>query len=364
RPRPASARGHLAGPGARRPARTARAASDGPARAAVLRALQRLGVLQRTDPGASGESRARPVARQRRRLRRRPWRCDPPGAARLRPVCRRGGAAALRRRVDGRVPGRARGQGLRRRRPGRARRPRRALRAGGRPVSAARDPYLDQPLHGVHAIEASAGTGKTFTLATLLARLVLERGLRVGEILAVTFTEAATQELRARVRRRLVLAADLAAGFATGESPETELMRALIEAHLARGDESAEALRRRLRRAAEDIDLSAIFTIHGFCARVLREHALESGQGFDPPDLLTSQADLYAAIAADLWRAHALDADSVDDLWALWPQGPQALAKDLPPLVREEVLLPGPPDALPDPGPMLQAAAKTFAEAA
>ena len=55
----------------------------------------------------------------------------------------------------------------------------------------ARDPYLDLPLDGVQLIEASAGTGKTFTLATLYARLVIELKLPVDQILAVTFTEAA-----------------------------------------------------------------------------------------------------------------------------------------------------------------------------
>ena len=231
-------------------------------------------------------------------------------------------------------------------------------------MNAPQDPYLTQPLQGVFAIEASAGTGKTFTLATLLARLVLERGFGVAQILTVTFTEAATQELRARVRQRLVLAADVATGDTTDASPEAALMRQLIDAHLARGGESRDALRRRLRRAADDIDMAAIFTIHGFCARVLREHALESGQGFDPPELLASDAELRTAIAADLWRAHAVDTDAVDDLHALWPQGPAALARDLSPLVREEVLLPPPPAALPDPGPMLHAAAQAFAEAA
>lgn len=226
------------------------------------------------------------------------------------------------------------------------------------------DPYLSQELKGVWAIEASAGTGKTFTLATLLARLVLEKDMGVGEILAVTFTEAATQELRARVRQRLVLAADVAAEVPVADSPEAALMQALIDQHLAKGEESRDALRRRLRRAADDIDMAAIFTIHGFCARVLREHALESGQGFDPPELLPSDADLRAAIAADLWRAHAVDADTVDDLHSLWPQGPDALAADLSPLVREDQLLPEPPDDLPDPGPMLRAAAEQFAEAA
>src|SRR5207342_291296 len=73
-----------------------------------------------------------------------------------------------------------------------------------------RDPYLDLDLHGLQLIEASAGTGKTFTLATLVTRLVVEHGLRVGQILAVTFTDAATQELRERLRLRLALAARLA----------------------------------------------------------------------------------------------------------------------------------------------------------
>ena len=69
-------------------------------------------------------------------------------------------------------------------------------------------------LDGLRLIEASAGTGKTYTLATLVTRLVIERGLRVGQILAVTFTEAATQELRERLRQRLQLAARIAAGDA------------------------------------------------------------------------------------------------------------------------------------------------------
>ena len=77
-------------------------------------------------------------------------------------------------------------------------------------AAAMSDAFLDLPLDGVRLIEASAGTGKTFTLATLVTRLVIERGLRVGQVLAVTYTEAATQELRERLRLRLELAARLA----------------------------------------------------------------------------------------------------------------------------------------------------------
>ncbi|KRG68477.1 exodeoxyribonuclease V subunit beta [Pseudoxanthomonas dokdonensis] len=221
-----------------------------------------------------------------------------------------------------------------------------------------RDPWLSLPLAGVHLVEASAGTGKTFTLATLVTRLVVERDLRLAQILTVTFTEAATQELRKRIRARLQLALDLVANEVAGDdSPEVALTRALLANHLASSGESSEALRHRLRRAVDESDLAAIFTIHGFCARVLREHALESGQTFDPPELLAHDRELRDEVATDLWRAHARDPDTVDDLLALWKQGPQELAADLSSLVREPVLLP-PAAPLPaDPTPQLAMAA-------
>ncbi|WP_045726499.1 exodeoxyribonuclease V subunit beta [Xanthomonas sp. GPE 39] len=213
-----------------------------------------------------------------------------------------------------------------------------------------RDPYLHLPLHGVRLIEASAGTGKTFTLATLFTRLVVERGLRLGQILAVTFTEAATQELRRRIRERLTLAATLVQETeaaarqmpASTESPDVRLTRQLLQAHLATTQETPAALRRRLQQAAEDIDLAAIFTIHGFCARALREHALESGQAFAAPQLLTDERELLRDVAADLWRAHAVDASVAEDLEALWKGGPHDLAADLRTLIHIPMLLPLP----------------------
>ncbi|WP_440223427.1 UvrD-helicase domain-containing protein [Dokdonella sp. MW10] len=231
-------------------------------------------------------------------------------------------------------------------------------------MSAATDPYLQLPLTGVRAIEASAGTGKTFTLATLVVRLVVERGLKIGEILAVTFTDAATQELRSRIRARLLLATSLVGTVPAGDaSPEAALTHAVLEAHLARGTETADALRARLHAAANDIDLASIFTIHGFCARVLREHALESGQGFDAPELMASDAALRASIAADLWRAHGAADDVADDLIALWSGGPEALAADLSPLVRERVIRPSLAEVPDDPAPRLRAAGEALAAA-
>jgi exodeoxyribonuclease V beta subunit len=224
------------------------------------------------------------------------------------------------------------------------------------------DPYLSLPLDGVRLIEASAGTGKTFTLATLFTRLVVERELRIGQVLAVTFTEAATQELRKRIRERLALAATLVGQDARAEDgPEIVLTRAILQRHLQESTESPQQLARRLQIAAEETDLAAIFTIHGFCARVLREHALESGHGFDAPELLGNVRDLYEELAADLWRVHAADpadADALTDLWS----GPEALAKDLAVLVGDLPLRPE-PDAfqLQDPRPLLEAAGARLA---
>ncbi|WP_434990696.1 exodeoxyribonuclease V subunit beta [Xanthomonas melonis] len=250
-------------------------------------------------------------------------------------------------------------------------------------ASTVTDPYLQLPLDGVRLIEASAGTGKTFTLATLFTRLVVERGLRIGQILAVTFTEAATQELRRRIRERLVLAATLvpdapvgAAPAATDladdpsrpgpllqDAPDVLLTRAILAAHLAASGETPAALRRRLQQAVEEIDLAAVFTIHGFCARVLREHALESGQAFAAPQLLANDRELLGEVAADLWRQRAADAAMAEDLIALWSGGPPELATDLRVLVRHSQLLPSSAPPAPDPTPIRHAAAQALVAA-
>lgn len=208
------------------------------------------------------------------------------------------------------------------------------------------DPYLHLPLDGLRLIEASAGTGKTFTLATLFTRLVVEQGLRMGQILAVTFTEAATQELRKRIRERLELAARVVDSTPDdNDSPETTLTRAILQRHLQQGSESAVQLGRRLRIAAEETDLASIFTIHGFCTRVLGEYALESGHTFAAPELLANTRELHAELAADLWRLHAGQGEHLEALLGLW-KSPDALARDLPALAAELPLYPQPPQTL------------------
>jgi len=168
------------------------------------------------------------------------------------------------------------------------------------------------PLAGLRLIEASAGTGKTYTIAGLYLRGIVELRLGVGEILVVTFTRAATEELKDRLRRRLALCAGRAeallrgAGAAAAADAEQAFADALIARALAGGEALAE-LARRLRLAAVSLDEAAIQTIHGFCQRVLREHAFVSGFAIDAGELVGSDDDLIAQVAADFWRLHASD---------------------------------------------------------
>ncbi|MFM8359138.1 MAG: UvrD-helicase domain-containing protein, partial [Verrucomicrobiota bacterium] len=129
---------------------------------------------------------------------------------------------------------------------------------------------------GVTLLEASAGTGKTYTIAGLYLRLLLEGRLALEQILVVTFTNAATAELRLRIRRGLVAARQaLASGAAApGDGP-------LVEALLAAPEAQQADWRARLELALERFDAAAVFTIHGFCQRLLGERAFESGHLFD-----------------------------------------------------------------------------------
>jgi exodeoxyribonuclease V beta subunit len=148
---------------------------------------------------------------------------------------------------------------------------------------------------GVTLIEASAGTGKTYTIAGLYLRLVVEEGLTVGEILVTTYTVPATAELRERIRTRLREALD---AWTHGTSKHQ-----LIQDLLAHGRIAADLACKRLAAALRAFDEAAIHTIHGFCERVLRERAFESRLLFDA-ELLTDQSALLREVAEDYWRTH------------------------------------------------------------
>ena len=152
----------------------------------------------------------------------------------------------------------------------------------------------ETPLGGVNLIEASAGTGKTFALAGLYLRLVVESRLAVDEILVVTFTVAATEELRGRIRGRLAGALE---AFSAGDPGQDPLLRHLL------GRVPADRARADLEHALREFDQAAVFTIHGFCQRVLQEHAFESGASFDA-EVLPDPSDLLREAARDFWRRH------------------------------------------------------------
>ena len=153
---------------------------------------------------------------------------------------------------------------------------------------------IKTPLNGKNLIEASAGTGKTYAIAGLFVRLIVEEKIPPEKILVVTFTKAATEELKERIRKRLVESRE---AFLTG-SAEDPFLKAILEKH---NDplQAAELIK----NALLDFDRIAIFTIHGFCQRILHENAFETGSLFDT-ELIVDQSSMVQEIADDFWRKH------------------------------------------------------------
>lgn len=171
---------------------------------------------------------------------------------------------------------------------------------------------LTFPLHGSRLIEASAGTGKTWTIAALYLRLVLGHGgaeafarpLLPSQILVMTFTRAATRELANRVRERLVGAAAYFRGEAKESDPYLEALAGSYDSESER-----QVAAHRLVLAAETMDEAAIFTIDAWCQRMLREHAFDSGSLFDE-ELVSDERALFEDAAHDYWRQHVYPLNS------------------------------------------------------
>lgn len=165
---------------------------------------------------------------------------------------------------------------------------------------------LTYPLHGLRLIEASAGTGKTYTLAALYVRLVLGHGgennfaaapFLPPQILVVTFTKAATEELRGRIRERLVQSAAAFRGASEVAEQDEFLQQLLASYH----PDDYETCAYRLQTAAEWMDESAIFTIHSWCQRMLSTYAFDSGVAFKE-ELVTDETSLIDQAVYDYWR--------------------------------------------------------------
>lgn len=195
---------------------------------------------------------------------------------------------------------------------------------------------LRLPLFGERLIEASAGTGKTFTLVALYLRLLLGLGgelafprpLTVDELLVVTFTEAATEELRGRIRANIHA---LRIACVRGYSDDVLYLQLLEEI-----DDNVQAAKT-LMLAERQMDEAAIFTIHGFCQSMLNLNAFESGMPFELR-LIEDESLLRYQACADFWRRHCYPlpraiAQTIGEYWS----GPEALLRDINAWINGEV---------------------------
>ncbi|GAB2560378.1 exodeoxyribonuclease V subunit beta [Rhodanobacter koreensis] len=193
---------------------------------------------------------------------------------------------------------------------------------------------LHLPLRDIQLIEASAGTGKTWTIAALYLRLVLGHGEQASpllppQILVVTFTKAATAELRERIRKRLSEAAEVFRGRGAAD----DFLRTLVAEYP--GTEARARAARQLELAAQWMDEAAVHTIHGWCQRMLGQHAFDSGHAF-VQTATSDESELLAEAVRDYWRQQffALDHADATQVTSLW-KTPQHLQVSLRPLLRQ-----------------------------
>lgn len=163
---------------------------------------------------------------------------------------------------------------------------------------------INVPLKGSSLIEASAGTGKTYSITGLLLRLLLEKQLEIEKILVVTYTEAATEELKSRIRKKL---RDTLRAFRGQPASGGNVSDDPLLTHLFQGNPDGEKAGRALEYALQSFDQASIFTIHGFCKRILEENAFESGVLFDT-ELVTDTSALTREAVEDFWREHVYSA--------------------------------------------------------
>ena len=215
------------------------------------------------------------------------------------------------------------------------------------------------PLRGSHLIEASAGTGKTWTIAALYVRLVLGHGdadtapvrpMLPQDVLVMTFTRAATRELSDRIRARLTEAAQVFRGLASTD----DAFLLTLMADYPEGQPREQAAYR-LALAAQAMDDAAVYTIDAWCQRMLREHAFDSGNLFEE-NLVGDEATLRLEAVQDYWRQqlYPMPAEQVAQVQGIW-RDVAALEADMRALMAVPL-----PEA--QPGTLAQVHAGTLAE--
>lgn len=198
------------------------------------------------------------------------------------------------------------------------------------------------PLQGQRLIEASAGTGKTYTIGILYLRLLLGLGgenafprpLSVEEILVVTFTEAATNELRGRIRERIHKMRLACIRDGVGFEAEPEYLELLSQIPTKEHKEFAASW---LLIAERQMDEAAIYTIHGFCQRMLVHNAFESGVLFEQT-MIQDEFPIQKQACADFWRRHfyPLDYSMTKVVLSQW-NSPEALLAEIKPFLQGDM---------------------------
>ncbi len=194
------------------------------------------------------------------------------------------------------------------------------------------------PLHGCQLVEASAGTGKTFSITRIYLRLLLEKQLDVRNILVMTFTRAATEELRGRIAGELRHALDSWGNADAGDDFYQEMNARFSRKHA----------RPLLHRALLHLDEAPVFTIHSFCRQVLMRHAFAAGMDSDT-SMEQELDDLHLQAVRDWYRCLAAREQDYRLVAQYWPD-PESFLKSFGKLLEKPV-----PLAVTDPGQLLQA---------
>jgi exodeoxyribonuclease V beta subunit len=181
-------------------------------------------------------------------------------------------------------------------------------------------------LDGISNIEASAGTGKTWAICGLYVRLIAEKGLTVDQVLVVTFTNAATAELRNRIRDRLV---EMLHCLKTGRCLSEDAFALDYIKRLKNTGGDTACVFDRLKTALLSFEEASILTIHSFCQRMLGEVPFSAVQPFSV-DVEADDDEIVKEVAADYWR-RIVNRYTAEEISALMDKGvrPDWLSREI-----------------------------------
>ena len=180
---------------------------------------------------------------------------------------------------------------------------------------------------GRSLIEASAGTGKTWTISVLYLRLLLEQKLSPRHIVVTTFTNAAAEELRERLRARLLWAENLAVSTDRKDGDATRTDEVWLHSRWRSEPQGKEQDLQRLRVAIAEVDMAPITTLHGLCQRILSDHPFAAGVPFKGGDLVSIDS-LVGEIGKDLLRRFHQGDQETDPLIGLHQNADVKLGED------------------------------------